>query len=315
VSVVPVTAQGSVAGTVAITNADKIWWPAEGLTKLDVARYYAAVAERLLPWTIDRPLTVERCPDGFRGRCFYQKNLAHGERFGIPTRALRAASAGRIVHYPVGDDARTLLALVNLGTLAFHLMNCRAAAPERPDWVAWDLDPPARFADAVQAALVLREILEGDGLRTYVKTTGGKGVHVLVPLRPGPGHAEVAAYAHAVSARMVARAPALVTETFARQHRGGRVYIDIARNVFGATIVAPYSVRHRPHAPVSTPLAWSDLVPTLDPSTLDVRTALARLDAGDPWGRFWSDLQPLPAVDPRGADERRRPRRRRRPVA
>lgn len=310
VSVVPVTADGSGAGTVHITNAEKVWWPDENLTKADVARYYARVAGRLLPWTVDRPLTAERCPDGFRGRCFYQKNFAHGERFGIPTRPIRAASAGRTVHYPVGDDGRTLLALVNLGTVAFHLMNCQATAPDRPNWIAWDLDPPERFADAVRAALVLHGILTAVGLRGYVKTTAGKGVHVLVPLRPGPTHADVVAYAAAIGERMVASASELVTQAFARRDRGGRVYIDVARNVFGATLVAPYSVRHRAHAPVSTPLAWSELRPTLDPATLNVRTVPARLDAADPWRGFWSDPQSLPSLD--ASRPVRRPRSRRR---
>jgi bifunctional non-homologous end joining protein LigD len=148
----------------------------------------------------------------------------------------------------------------------------------------------------VRAALVLHGILTAVGLRGYVKTTGGKGVHVLVPLRPGPTHAEVIAYAAAIGDRMVASASELVTQAFARRDRGGRVYIDVARNVFGATLVAPYSVRHRAHAPVSTPLAWSELRPTLDPATLNVRTVPARLDTADPWRGFWSDPQSLPSL-------------------
>jgi bifunctional non-homologous end joining protein LigD len=296
VSVVPVAVNGSAAGSVAITNADKVWWPDDGITKLDVATHYARVSPRLLPWTVDRPLTVERCPDGFRGRCFYQKDFARASTSGIPTRAIRAASVDRTVHYPVANDARTLLALVNLGGLSFHLMNCRASSPTRPDWLAFDLDPPARFADAARAAMVLWETLEAAGLRGYPKTTGAKGLHVIVPLQPGPGHADVLAYAHAVADRMVAKAPDLVTRSFARRGRGGRVYIDVGRNVFGATIVAPYAVRHRPHAPVSTPLAWKEVRPDLDPATFNVRTIPERLGAQDPWRKFWSDLQVLPPV-------------------
>lgn len=283
-------------GGVTITNADKVWWPDDGITKLDVATHYARVGRRLLPWTIDRPLTVERCPDGLRGRCFYQKNFASAAKFGIPTHAIRAASVNRTVHYPVGNDLRTLLALVNLGGLSVHLMNCRAASLERPDWLAFDLDPPARFADAVRGALVLRDVLDEAGLRGYPKTTGGKGLHVLVPLRPGPSHADVRAYAHAVAERMVVKAPDLLTLSFAKRGRGGRVYIDIGRNVFGATIVAPYSVRHRPHAPISTPLTWDDVRADLDPVTLNVRMVPDRLATADPWRAFWSDRQALPSA-------------------
>ena len=161
--------------SVTITNADKVWWPDEGVTKGDVARHYARVATRLLPFTIDRPLTVERCPDGFRGRCFYQKNFAMAEKLGVATAAIRAASVNRTVNYPLGNDLRTLLALVNLGGLSLHLAGSRASSLPLADWLAFDLDPPARFADAVQAALVLRELLDEVGLRGYPKTTGARG--------------------------------------------------------------------------------------------------------------------------------------------
>jgi bifunctional non-homologous end joining protein LigD len=309
---VPVAAGASVTGTVThvtITNADKRWWPDDGLTKADVARHYARVADRLLPWTTDRPLTVERCPDGMLGRCFYQKNFASAEKLGVPTRAIRARTANRTVHYPVGNDLRTVLLLVNLGGLSLHLMNCRARSLSQPDWLAFDLDPPARFADAVRAAHLLRDVLVDLGLRGYPKTTGGKGLHVLVPLRPGHDHAAVLGVAEAVADRMAAAAPDVVTRSFARHGRGGRVYLDVGRNVFGATIVAPYAVRRRPHAPVSTPLAWTEVRADLDPATLNLRTTPARLTRPDAWRGFWSDLQELPRAG-RGAAPARRRRRR-----
>ena len=299
-------------GDVTITNADKIWWPDDGITKADVARHYARVATRLLPFTVDRPLTVERCPDGLRGRCFFQKNFASAEKLGVPTVAIRAASVKRMVHYPLGNDLRTLLALVNLGALSLHLTSCRAASLDRADWLAFDLDPPARFADAVQAALVLREVLDELGLRGYPKTTGGKGLHVLVPLRPGLRHAEVLGCAQAVAERMAQKAPELTTLSFSKSGRGGRVYIDIARNVCGATIVAPYSVRHRPHAPVSTPLRWDQVRADLDPARLNVLTLPERLSAEDPWHTFWSDLQDLPSPGRSRAAKRPAARKRRR---
>jgi bifunctional non-homologous end joining protein LigD len=306
-----VNAGGARLGEVTITNPDKVWWPDDGITKLDVATHYARVAPRLLPWTTDRPLTVERCPDGMLGPCFYQKNFALAEKLGVTTRAIRAASVNRIVHYPLANDLRTLLILVNLGGLSLHLMNCRASSLERPDWRAFDLDPPARFADAVRAAGVLRDVLDAAGLRGYAKTTGGKGLHVLVPLRPGPDHADVMAYAQRVAEEMVTKAPALVTTAFSKSGRGGRVYIDVGRNVFGATVVAPYSVRRRPHAPVSTPLAWHEVTPDLDPASLNVRTVADRLRSADPWRKVWSDLQELPGPDARRPDTPPARRRRR----
>jgi bifunctional non-homologous end joining protein LigD len=296
-------------GDVTITNADKVWWPDEGITKGDVATHYARVAARLLPFTLDRPLTVERCPDGFRGRCFFQKNFAIAEKLGLPTAAIRAASVNRTVHYPLGNDLRTLLALVNLGGLSLHLAGSRAASLEHADWLAFDLDPPARFADAVEVALVLREVLDAVGLRGYPKTTGGKGLHVLVPLRAGTPHADVQACAQHVAERIVQKTPRLATLSFAKSERGGRVYIDIARNVFGATQVAPYSVRHRPHAPVSTPLRWDEVRAELDPSRLSVQTRPVRLAADDPWRTFWSDLQDLPVSRASRARKRTAPRK------
>jgi bifunctional non-homologous end joining protein LigD len=295
----------TVAG-VTITNPDKVWWPDEGITKLDIARHYERVGALLVPWTTERPITAERCPDGMLGHCFFQKNFASAEKLGIPTRPVRAASVKRTVNYPVADEVPILVRLVNLGALSLHLMSCRAATLRQPDWVAFDLDPAVRFADAAGAALVLREILEELGLRGYPKTTGGKGLHVVIPLRPGPGHEDVMAFAHAVAERMVAKAPRLVTTSFAKSGRGGRVYIDIARNVCGATIVAPYSVRRRPLAPVSTPLVWDEVRPELEPSSFNVRTLPPRLAKPDPWRRLWADRQTLPHLGQQPSRRRRR---------
>jgi bifunctional non-homologous end joining protein LigD len=284
-----------VVGDVAISNADKVWWPDEGITKLDVVRHYERVAPRLAPFLVDRPLTAERCPDGMRGRCFFQKNFVGPASRALRTRAIPAASAGRDVHYAIGGDMRTLLTLVNLGSLSIHLMNCRVGSLRRPDWLAFDLDPWERFADAVPVALVLRDVLAELGLRGYPKTTGGKGLHVLVPLRPGPGHHDVIAYARAVGERVVARVPDRATTEFTRARRGERVYLDAGRNTFGATIVAPYAVRRRPGAPVSTPLAWNEVNARLDPTAFNVRTIERRLAAADPWTTFRDDAQALPA--------------------
>jgi bifunctional non-homologous end joining protein LigD len=169
-----------------------------------------------------------------------------------------------------------------------------AQLPCRERRLAFDLDPAEDFADAARAALVLRAVLDDAGLRGYPKTTGGKGVHVVVPLAPGPSHADVLACAEMLAERMIERAPRLLTLAFSKRERRGRLYIDIRRNVFGATLVAPYSVRRRPHAPVSTPLAWDEVRPDLDPATLNVRTLPARLREADPWRDAVDDRQELP---------------------
>ena len=280
---------------VTISHPDKRWWPDEGITKLDVVRFYAGVAPRLLPWMKERPLAAERCPDGMRGECFFQKNFEDGLPPGVPTTPIRATSAGRTVHYVVGGSRKTLLALVNLGCIAIHLMNARRQSLQRPDWLAFDLDPGSgAFADAARAGRLLREILDERRLRSYPKTSGGRGLHVMVPLRPGPTQEEVRAFAQAVGCAMSERAPRLVTTEMSKTRRRGRVFADALRNAFGQTIVAPYSVRRRPRARISTPLDWDEVDPRLDPAQFNLKTFDRRLAGQDPWADFWSRRQTLP---------------------
>ena len=170
---------------VTIRHPGKIWWPDEGITKLDVVRFYAGVAPRLRPWLMERPLVAERCPDGLRGECFFQKNFPKGLPADVPTTAITGASTGRTVHYVVGGSTKTLLALVNLGCIAIHVMNTRRRALQRPDWLAFDLDPGSgAFADAARAGRLLREILDDLRLRSYPKTSGGAGSTSWCPCVP-----------------------------------------------------------------------------------------------------------------------------------
>ena len=287
----------TVAG-VRISNPDKVWWPDDDLTKLDVVQYYDDVASSLmLPWMKDRLLTAERCPDGIRGECFYQKDFSQGLPDGIPTKAVFSSSANRTVHYVVGGSKKTLLALANLGCIAIHLMNCRARSQEHPDWLAFDLDPSSgEFADAARAGAVLLEILEEFKLRSFPKTSGGRGLHVFLPLRPGLTQEQVRAVAAAIGRDMAKRLPRLVTVEQSKSKRRGRVFVDTLRNAFGQTIVAPYSVRHRPHAPVSVPLEWDEVDPKLDPARYTIKTIERRLAASNPWAAFWKERQGLPQL-------------------
>jgi bifunctional non-homologous end joining protein LigD len=281
-------------GGVTITHADKVWWPGEGITKRDIAQYYADIAPRLRPWMADRPLAAERCPDGMRGGCFFQKDFATGLPPGVPTAAIAARSAGRTVRYVVGGSVRTILALVNLGCIAMHVMNCRRGSLDHPDWLAFDLDPGSgAFADAARAGRLLRETLDRLELRSYPKTSGGRGLHVLVPLRPRASQDAVRAFALEVGRTVADRSPALATVAMARAARRGRVFVDTLRNAFGQTLAAPYSVRRRPGAPVSTPLEWDEVDPALDPAQFNIRTTERRLSGPDPWADFWDHRQVL----------------------
>lgn len=288
----------TVAG-VRVSNPEKVWWPDDGITKLDLVRYYERISPHLLPWLEDRPLTAERCPDGMRGQCFYQKNFTRGVPEDVPTFPIRRAD-GKVLRYLLGGSLRTLLAMANLACIAIHVMNAGTDARDRPDWLAFDLDPASgEFADAARAGFALHELLEELRLRSYPKTSGSRGLHVFVPLRRLATQDAVRAFAFEVARELVARAPELVTTEFSKGRRGGKVFVDVMRNASAQTIVPPYSARRRPKAPVSTPLAWDEVSPRLDPSRFNIRTIARRLRRADPWADFWRRRMTLPRA--RGA--------------
>ncbi len=285
-------------GGVVIHRADKAWWPPEGITKSDVARHYEDAWPRLRSWLRDRILTAERCPDGMRGRCFIQKDFPSAdEPHGAPRFAIRAASTGKVVHYLVGGSFATVLGMVDLGAIAVHAMNSRRRSPRAADWMAFDLDPESgEFADAARAARLVRRVLDEVRLRSFVKTSGGRGVHVLVALRRGYAQHEVREAAFAIAHEVAAREPRRITVEASKTRRRGRVFVDVGRNSFGQTIAMPWSVRRRERAPVSTPLAWDELRPRTDPAGWNVRTVARRLAQEDPWAGFWRARHALPAT-------------------
>jgi bifunctional non-homologous end joining protein LigD len=281
-------------GGAVITNPEKLFWPDEGITKLDLAEFYSRIASHIIPWMKGRAVTMERCPEGVRKACFYQKQAPENLPADIPTVTIPAPSAGRDVDYIVGGTRKTLLTLVNLGCIAMHVMNSRTDQREKPDWLAFDLDPADGFPSAAKAALLLRTKLIDHGLEPYVKTSGGRGLHVLVPLRRGPDQDAVRAYATAIAAEMAAEHPQLVTVDARKAKRKAPVYLDVLRNATGQTLVPPFSVRWRPRAPVSMPLDWDEVSPRLDPTVFTLRTAERRMAAKAPWSSFFGHRQTLP---------------------
>ena len=280
---------------IAISHPEKIFWPAEGYTKLDLAEYYSAVFPKLRPYMQDHVLSLERCPDGMKGQCFYQKEKPKSMPPGTPTKRIRhAGGSNESTNYVVAGSLETQLALVNLGCIAVHVMAGRASAPRRPDWLCFDLDPSTgKFADAARAALQVKVTLDALKLDSYPKTSGSRGMHVFVPLRSGPDADEVLEFARAFVARVAASNPKELTVEHAIAARGQRVYLDPFRNGFGQTVVAPYSVRRRDRAPFSTPLAWSEVKTTLDPATFNLGNFRKRLKAKDPWVDFFRNRQSL----------------------
>jgi bifunctional non-homologous end joining protein LigD len=280
---------------VTISHPDKVFWPKEGYTKLDLAEYYAAIFDKLQPYVKDRILTLERCPDGMGGQCFYQKEKPKSMPADTHTILIRHADAkNESTNYVVGGTLETQLALVNLGCIAVHAMGTRAASPHKPDWVCFDLDPGSgKFADAARAALQVKQGLDILKLDSYAKTSGGRGVHVFVPIRQGPDTDEVLQFARSFGAIVARSNPNELTVEHSISARGDRVYLDPFRNGFGQTVVALYSVRRREKAPFSMPLAWSEVKQNLDPSDFNLGNFQKRLKAKDPWADFFRNRQSL----------------------
>ena len=215
----------------------------------------------------------------------------------MPDRPIPAPSAGRDVDYIVGGTRKTLLTLVNLGCIAMHVMNSRVDQLDKPDWLAFDLDPADGFPSAARAALLLRDKLEDHGLEPYVKTSGGRGLHVFVPLRRGAVQDKVRAYASAIAARDGGRASeARDRRDRARRSAARRCIWTSCATRPRQTIVPPFSVRWRPRAPVSMPLDWDEVSPRLDPAVFNIRTAERRMGAKAPWSSFFGHRQTLPRI-------------------
>ncbi len=284
---------------VPLSNPTKVFWPEEGWTKGDLVAFYAGVFDRLRPWVENRPLSLERCPDGLGGECFYQKEKPGSMPPGTPTVAVRHGKDRKVTNTVVGGALETQLALANLGCIAVHVWGSRADDLDRPDWVCFDLDPDSGLiSDAVSAALKVKQALDALKLVSYVKTSGGKGLHVLVPIVRGPDTEAVTWFAKTLGTRLAAAWPKDLTMEMRIAARKGRVFLDSFRNAFGQTVVSPYSVRRRPHAPVSTPLAWNEVVPSLRAEDFTLGNFAARLKKRDPWTGFFEKRQRLePALE------------------
>lgn len=281
---------------VRVSSPDKVIYPALGITKLDLARYYEAVGPWMLPHVQDRPLTLVRCPDGLAGDCFYQK---HGDRHFHASigRVPIAENDGAERIYTYVDSVAGLVGMVQMGVLELHTSNAARQSFERPDRFVIDLDPApdVPWARTVASALQVRERLAELGLDSWVKTTGGKGVHVVVPLARRHGWDDVKDFTKAFSADLSARNPGkyLIKATLAA--RKGKIFIDYLRNGRGATSIGALCVRAKPTAAVSVPLRWEELTPRLDPDAFTpdaVVKRLAKLE-GDPWEDYWTSKQSI----------------------
>lgn len=279
-----------VAG-VSVSHPDKILWPAMGdhapVSKADLILYYEAAAERLLPHILDRPVSIIRAPDGIEGQRFFQRHVMAGRHPG-----LRAVDVGEGRPYVAVTDLSGLIAIGQAGGLELHPWGCKSGDPETPDQITFDLDPDAGldFDDVVAAAHLLKPRLETLGLTPFVKSTGGKGLHVVVPIKADArsriGWDQAKAFAKGVSEAMKAEHPDRFTTTLSKKARGGKIFLDYLRNGRAATAVAPWSPRARPGAGIACPLCWTQVKPGLNPTAFNLMTAADLLKAPDPWAEF-----------------------------
>ncbi|WP_433859506.1 non-homologous end-joining DNA ligase [Streptomyces kronopolitis] len=272
-----------VAGrTVRLSNPDKTYYPERGFTKMDVAQYYLAVADGVLRGLRDRPTTMQRFPDGVEGEFFYQKRAPKGLPDWLPTARITFPS-GRFADEMCPTEPAAVLWAANLGCLTFHPWPVRRNDTEHPDELRIDLDPQpgTGFADAVRVAHALRELLTEHGLRGWPKTSGGRGVHVYVPLRPHWTFTEVRRAAITVARELERRMPEQVTSAWWKEERGEKVFVDYNQMARDRTIASAYSLRARPRATVSTPLHWDELSDAA-PEDFDLRTVPPRFaELGD----------------------------------
>ena len=275
------------------------FYPDLGFTKLDLALYYVTIADAVLPHLDGRPLTLVRCPDGIGGETFYQKHPG----FWTPPQVRRFVVPGKAEEYLYVDSVPGLVALAQVAILEIHPWNSRAGRLEEPDQVIFDLDPDEAlpFSRVAAAARHVRALLTERGLESFVKTTGGKGLHVCVPLELRHGWEELTEFTRAVAQRLARDEPETFTASMLKSHRKGKVYVDYLRNVRGANAVGPFSTRAREGAPVSFPVGWDELDRLSGPRDFTVAEVPLRVlgwtsgRAVDPWAQYRKVKQRVPA--------------------
>ncbi len=281
---------------VEFTHPDRMLYPEQQLSKIDLAAYYLEVGAAMLPYVIDRPLTVIRCPRGASEPCFMQKHPAGRLPDGLATIPVREEKRER--DYLTIKSVRGLLELVQLGALEIHLWGARAEDLERPDRIVLDLDPGpgVDWSQIVRAATTIRDLLSDRGLMSFIKTTGGKGLHLVAPIKPRTGWGEAKQFSKGLMQQMAAEVPDLFTTNPSKAKREKKIFLDYLRNDRGATSVAPFSPRARPGALVSAPLSWRELSRGVRPEEFTVITMPKRLKKlrADPWRNFFDIDQQLP---------------------
>ncbi len=293
----PVGERGpDVVAGVRLSHPDRVLYPEQGLTKRDLASFYHRISSWILPHIVERPLSLLRCPEGQGKTCFFQKHAGTGVPEYLRPVMIQEEKARR--EYLYVEDERGLISLAQMGVLEIHPWGSRVGSVDAPDRLIFDLDPGpgVSWPRIVAAARAIRELLERVDLESFVKTTGGKGLHVVVPLAPRQDWTMLKDFSRAFALEVVRRSPREYTATLSKSERAGKIFVDYLRNSRGATAVAAYSTRARAGAPVSTPVSWSELGTGLRSDRFTVTNLEKRLGTikKDPWSPFLKARQSLP---------------------
>ena len=277
---------------VEFTNLDKILYPKLQIKKAQVVEHYIRVAPRTLDLLKNRPIVLTRFPNGVNKKGFYEKDAPEGTPSWVKTVAIYSETAKRIVNYIVVNDLDTLVWLGNLAALEIHMPFSRLDSRAKPDFVFFDVDPepPAAFDQAIEVALSLKEKLDVLGLESFVKTSGKKGLHIVVPIVTGPSFAQTRAFAHRIGQRLSSETEIVVSE-FSDTKKPGKVFIDYLQNSQGRTMICPYSLRAVEEATVSCPIEWIEVKKGLKPTQLNLLTMVKR--KFDPWKNILENPQKL----------------------
>lgn len=281
---------------VPFTNLTKVYWPDEGYTKGDLIEYYRAVSPWLLPYLDDRPVVLDRYPDGIHGKSFFQKNAPDFAPDWLRTESIWSEESGDETLYFLVDNVESLLYLANLGSIPLHMRSSRFSALQAPDWCILDLDAKeSPFAWAVEVALEIHRLCQAAEMPCHIKTSGATGLHVLLPLGGQCTHAQARQLGELLAQLVAERLPDKASTARTPAMRKGRIYVDFLQNGYGKLLVAPFSVRPRPGAPVSMPLLWDEVGEGLDPKDFTIRNAVERLEAlgEDPFRAVLETSPPL----------------------
>ena len=277
---------------VRISHPDRLIYPDLRITKIDLVRYYEAVGARMLPHVADRPLTLVHCPDGLNAPCNYMR---HRKVWGPGVlRRVRIQEKTKIGEYLAAVNIEGIIALAQMGVVEIHTWNSTSTDIERPNRLVWDLDPgpKVKWPAVVAAAIAVRDLLETLGLQSWTKTTGGRGIHVVMPITPHRNWDECLVFARAVADALTATDPSRYTTRFPKEGRESKILIDYLRNNRTNTSVSAFSARAREGAAVSMPVSWRQLTARLDPASFTVLTAPKKLRT-DPWRAYWTTRQKI----------------------